>query len=208
MLEQNRHELFKSSLLPDLTLKRSHVCLEPMSISYVDDLNEAALDGELWNLTVTPIPSSVGMKRYVEQALEQREKGRELPFVVRRLSDGKIVGTTRFYNLNSRNRHLSIGYTWYAASAQRTAVNTECKLLLLTHAFEEASCISVQWHTHNENIRSQQAITRLGAKFEGVLRNHMIMPDGSIEHIHCFSMLDDEWLASKLDLQQRLDQYI
>ena len=102
------------------------------------------------------------------------------------------------------NRNCAIGYTWYSESAQRTGINTECKLMLLQHAFEEAACISVQWHTHHDNLRSQAAIKRLGATFEGVLRNHMILPDGRIRHTHCFSMLDEEWPASKAFLMQRL----
>lgn len=207
MPQQDDHERYRNSLHRDLALKGQHVSLEPLMIDHIDHLNETVLEGELWKLKVTPIPNPEGMKKYIEQAIRRREKERELPFIVRRLSDGKIVGTTRFYNINPANRNLSIGYTWYSASAQRTAINTECKLLMLTHAFEAAGCISVQWHTHHENVRSQQAIMRLGATFEGVLRNHMILPDGRIRHVHCFSMLDEEWQASKSHLQQRLDAY-
>jgi len=204
MTKENLHQKFSISLSQDLTLHGKHVSLEPMDIGHADELNEAVSDGELWNLKVTPIPNRKSMKAYMEKAIGQREKGRQLPFVVRRLNDGVIIGTTRFYNIKPANRNLSIGDTWYSASVQRTAVNTECKLLLLTHAFEKAGCISVQWHTVHENVRSQQAIKRLGATFEGVLRNHTILPDGRICHIHCFSMLDDEWEAAKLHLQQRL----
>ena len=195
---------FSENLPHDLTLSGEYTALEPMQLSHIDDLNVAAADGELWNLKVTSVPTKQGMPTFVEHALKQRDKGRELPFVVRRLSDNRIVGTTRYYQINPQNRNFSIGYTWYSESAQRTSINTECKLMLLQHAFEKAGCISVQWHTHHENTRSQAAIKRLGATFEGVLRNHMILADGRIRHTHCFSMLDQEWPASKASLQQRL----
>jgi RimJ/RimL family protein N-acetyltransferase len=139
-------------------------------------------------------------------AMNNRDKGAQLPFVVRRLSDQKLVGATRFYVISTHNRNMSIGYTWYSKSAQRTAINTECKLLLLTHAFEQAGCISVQWHTHHENTPSQAAIERLGAVKEGVLRNHMVTEDGSIRHTHCYSMLDTQWPEAKQRLVQRLQQ--
>lgn len=197
-------ETFQQKMSQDLMLKGDHAALEPMQLSHVVDLNSAASDGELWQLKVTTVPTEQGMQIYVEQALKQRTKGYQLPFVIRRLSDNKIVGTTRYYQISPTNRNCSIGYTWYSKSAQRTGINSECKLMLLEHAFEKAACISVQWHTHHENTRSQAAITRLGASFEGVLRNHMILADGRIRHTHCFSMLDTEWPASKAFLQSRL----
>ena len=204
MTKKNPHQQFTLSLSQNLTLQGQYVSLEPMNLGHVDELSKAVSDGELWNLKETPIPNPDSMKMYMENAIGQREKGRQLPFIVRRLSDGIVVGTTRFYNIKPANRNLSIGDTWYSASVHRTAINTESKLLLLTHAFEKAGCISVQWHTVHENTRSQQAIKRLGATFEGVLRNHTILPDGRICHIHCFSMLDSEWEAAKLHLRQRL----
>ena len=196
----------RDGLPHDLTLVGQHTALEPMSLQHVDALNDAAADGELWKLHFTSVPSADKMSDVVSEAIEQRKAGNQLPFVVRRVNDGRIVGATRYYYISPQNRNLSIGYTWYAASAQRTAINTECKLLMLTHAFEALGCISVQWHTHHDNVRSQTAIQRLGAKFEGVLRNHLIMPDGSIRHTHCFSMLDEEWPKSKAFLISRLPQ--
>lgn len=196
--------LFNQNRTDTLVLSGQHAALEPMQLSHVNDLNAAADDGELWRLKVTRVPTEQGMQAYVEHALQQRAKGRELPFVIRRLSDKRIVGTTRYYQISSTNRNCSIGYTWYSKSAQRTGINSECKLMLLEHAFEQLSCISVQWHTHHENTRSQEAIRRLGASFEGVLRNHMILPDGRIRHTHCFSMLDTEWPSSKAHLEDRL----
>lgn len=181
-----------------------YVALEPLQTEHVDELNRAAADGELWNLHFTTVPNAEAMPKMVAKALANRKAGTEFPFVVRRLSDNQIVGTTRYYFIEPEHRNLSIGYTWYAKSAQRTATNTECKLLLLTHAFEQLGCIGVQWHTDGENKRSQAAIERLGAKFEGVLRNHKIMPDGRYRHTHCYSMLDDEWPAAKMFLTERL----
>jgi len=195
---------FRDSLPSDLKIEGEYVSLEPLCSGHVNDLKEAVQDGELWKLRETPIPTITEMEEYIQQAIKQRERGRQLPFIVRRFDDGKIVGTTRYYNISSVNRNLSIGYTWYSASAQRTVVNTECKLLLLTHAFENSICISVQWHTHGENTRSQNAIMRLGASFEGVLRNHTILEDGRISDVHCFSMLNTEWQNSKRLLQERV----
>ncbi len=198
---------YRSALPPDLALSGSHVALEPMQLTHVDDLIGAARDGELWRLKVTEVPDAKGMPAFVKSSLEKREQGAHLPFIVRRLSDQRIVGTTSYYRLDDINRNLSIGYTWYSESVQNTLVNTETKLLLLTQAFERAACISVQWHTHHENTRSQAAIRRLGASFEGILRNDRILSDGRIRHTHCFSMLDTEWPASKAFLNGRLEKY-
>lgn len=181
--------------------------LEPLQLEHVGELNQAAADGELWNLKVTSVPTPDVMSEFVEIAIAKRERGSQMPFVIRRLSDQKIVGTTRYYFINPASRNVSIGYTWYSASAQRTMINTESKLMLLRHAFEVAGAISVQWHTHHENKRSQAALKRLGARFEGVLRNAQILPDGRIRHTHCFSMLDQEWPAAKAFLEQRLRHY-
>ena len=199
--------VFNENITPDLRLNGRFARLEPLELSHVDDLNEAAKDGELWNLDVTSVPSADGMLDYVQRALSLKEQGIQLPFVVRRNSDNKVVGTTRYYEINEQNRNLSIGYTWYSASAQNTPINTECKFMLLSNAFDKASCISVQWHTYHGNTRSQKAILRLGAKFEGVLRNHMILRDGRIRHTHCFSMLDEEWPSAKANLNEKLTRY-
>lgn len=198
---------FTDSLKPNLCLKGTYANLEPLELDHVNELNMAAEDGQLWRLSVTTVPTSDSMLAYVELALENKKQGKQLPFVIRRLSDNKIVGTTRYYDISQRNRNLSIGYTWYSESAQRTPINTECKFMLLQNAFDQADCISVQWHTYHGNERSQQAILRLGAKFEGVLRNHMILPDGRIRHTHCFSMIDTEWADAKVNLHNKLQRY-
>ena len=208
LINQSSAKQFRDSLPHDLSLVGEYAVLEPMELSHINDLNVAAADGELWNLKVTTVPNEQGMSAYVAHAIRQRDKGRELPFVIRRLSDKRIVGATRYYQINATNRNFSIGYTWLSESAQRTSINTECKLMLLQHAFEKASCISVQWHTHHQNTRSQAAIKRLGASLEGVLRNHMILADGRIRHTHCFSLLDTEWPASKAYLLERLSPTI
>lgn len=188
----------------DLTLQGENVLLEPLQIEHSEALGQAAADGELWNLKFTGVPTVSDMPQMIEKALANRDAGTELPFTVRRLSDQKVVGTTRFYFLSEEHRNLSIGYTWYSRSVQRTAVNTESKLLLLSYAFERLGCISVAWHTDDLNHNSQKAIERLGAKFEGVLRNHKIMPDGRYRDTHCYSMLDTEWPESKAFLTQCL----
>jgi len=189
----------------DLTLLGQHASLEPLLLEHKAPLLEAAADGNLWDLHFTSVPSQDNFDTYLSNALEGREEGAQLPFVIRRLSDQKIVGTTRYYRISAQNRTLSIGYTWHAVSAQRTAINTECKYMLLTHAFETLGCVAVMWHTHHDNVRSQAAILRLGAKHDGILRADMMLADGSIRDTYCYSMLSKEWPASKAFLRQRLD---
>lgn len=198
---------FASAYNSEVSFSGEHASLEPMQLEHVEDLNQAAADGDLPQLKFTTVPTPDSMLKVVEAAIAKRKQGTQMPFVIRRSSDQKIVGSTRYYFINPASRNVSIGYTWYSASAQRTMINTDCKLMLLQHAFEQAGAISVQWHTHHENTRSQAAIRRLGAKFEGVLRNAQILPDGRIRHTHCFSMLDHEWPAAKAFLEQRLRHY-
>lgn len=138
-----------------------------------------------------------------------RERLGAMPFVVRDIrhgQPGRVVGSTRFFNVDAANRRLEIGHTWYAKSVQRTAVNTECKLLLLTHAFETLGCIAVEFRTHWMNHQSREAIARLGAKQDGVLRNHQRMPDGSYRDTVVFSIIESEWLTVKRHLQYKLEQ--
>ena len=159
-----------------VTLEGQYVRLEPLSAAHEESLIAAAADGELWNSTVTIVPTRVTMGAYIAAALKAHSQGRELPFVIVRKSSGQIVGTTRFYDLDAENRRAEIGYTWIAASAQRSAVNTEAKLLLLTYAFENWRCIRVVFITDVLNEQSRAAILRLGATQEGIMRNHMMMP--------------------------------
>jgi RimJ/RimL family protein N-acetyltransferase len=170
-------------------------------LQHCEELGDAAADGELWNLHFTGVPRRSKVKAYVSEGLANPQ---HFAFVVRRNSDRKIIGCTRYYDIQADHRNLAIGYTWYSKSVQRTAVNTETKLLLLSHAFERLKCIGVAFHTDNQNYPSQAAIERLGATKEGVLRNHRIMPDGRIRHTWCYSIVDSEWPAIKKNLQQRL----
>lgn len=186
-------------------LEGQHVRLEPLSPAHEESLIAAAGDGELWNSTVTIVPSRANMAAYIAAALKGQAQGRELPFVTILKSSGQVVGSSRFYDIERDDRHVDIGYTWLAASAQRTVVNTEAKLLLLTHAFEDLRCIRVGLVTDVLNQQSRAAILRLGAKEEGVLRNHMIMPSGRYRDSVCFSIIEAEWPRVKARLE-RLSQ--
>jgi RimJ/RimL family protein N-acetyltransferase len=185
-------------------LEGQHVRLEPLSLAHEESLNAAAGDGELWNSTVTIVPNRAEMVDYIAAALEAQAQGHELPFVIIRKSSDQVVGTTRFYFIDRVNRHVEIGYTWLAASAQRTAVNTEAKLLLLAHAFEGWRCIRVALITDVLNQQSRAAILRLGAKEEGIFRNHLIMPGGRYRDSVCFSIIDSEWPEVKARLETKL----
>jgi len=187
-----------------VTLAGQHVLLEPLTAAHADALIAAAADGELWNSTVTLIPSHANVDEYIDAALKEQASGRELPFVIINQSSRTVVGTTRFYDIEPNDRRVAIGYTWLSRSAQRTAINTEAKLLLLTHAFEGWHCIRVELITDFLNEQSRAAILRLGAKEEGVLRNHMIMPGGRVRDSVCFSIIDKEWPEVKARLQHKL----
>ena len=187
-----------------VTLAGQHVRLEPLTAAHADALVAAAADGELWNSTVTLIPSHANVDEYIDAALKGQASGRELPFVIINQSTGKMVGTTRFYDIEPHDRRVAIGYTWLSRSAQRTAINTEAKLLLLTHAFESWHCIRVELITDFLNEQSRAAILRLGAKEEGVLRSHMIMPGGRVRDSVCFSIIDKEWPEVKDRLLDKL----
>lgn len=189
-----------------INLEGQHVRLDPLSLAHEESLIAAAADGELWNSTVTIVPTRDTMAAYIASALEAQAQGRELPFVIIRKSSGQIVGTTRFYDIERNERRVAIGYTWLAATAQRSAVNTEAKLLLLTHAFESWQFIRVELITDVLNQQSRAAILRLGAKQEGVLRNHMAMPDGRYRDSVCFSIVESEWPEVKARLEAKLGQ--
>jgi RimJ/RimL family protein N-acetyltransferase len=187
-----------------VTLAGQHVRLEPLSPAHEEALIAAAGDGELWNSNVTIVPSRTTIAGYIEAALQAQAQGRELPFVIIRQTSDEVVGTTRFYDIVLSEGRAAIGYTWLSVSAQRTAVNTEAKLLLLTHAFEVWQCIRVELITDVLNQQSREAILRLGARQEGILRSHMLMPNGRIRDSVCFSIIAAEWLEVKADLTARL----
>lgn len=188
------------------TLQGRHVSLEPLSHEHVTGLQQAARDGELWSLWFTSVPKPEGTQQYVSQALALGEQGKAMPFAVRD-SEGVIVGSTRYCNIEADHKRLEIGWTWYAERVQRTALNTEAKLLLLTNAFETLGAIAVEFRTNWFNHRSRAAIARLGAKQDGVLRNHMLMPDGTRRDTVVFSILDSEWLAVKKNLEYQLQRH-
>ena len=192
-----------SPIIP-ITLEGRQVVLEPLSMSHEAALIEAASDGKLWKSRVTNVPDASRMRSYIDAALAGVAERRELPFVIIRKSSGKVVGSTRFYNILPADRSAEIGYTWLAASAQRTAVNTEAKLLLLTHAFETMKCIRVTLITDVLNEQSRAAILRLGAKQEGVMRSHIIMPDGRVRDSVLFSIIEGEWPEVKTRLEEKL----
>lgn len=190
--------------IASVILEGQQVRLEPLSPSHEEPLIAAAADGELWNSTVTIVPARANMAAYIASALEAQAQGREQPFVIIRKSTGQVVGSTRFYGIAWDDRRVDIGYTWLAAIAQRTAVNTEAKLLLLTHAFEHWRFVRVGFVTDVLNQQSRTAILRLGAKEEGVLRNHMVMPNGRYRDSICFSIIESEWPEIKARLEARL----
>ena len=195
-----------TGFLTPLTLAGRHVRLEPLARGHVDELAAAAADGELSRLWYTGVPAPDAAAAWVEAALAMRENEGALPFVVRALADGCIVGSTRYFHVEAAHRRLEIGHTWYAQRVQRTAVNTECKLLLLTHAFEALGCIAVEFRTHFFNFASRAAIARLGAKQDGILRNHQRLPDGTLRDTVVFSIIAGEWPAVKRHLAFQLER--
>lgn len=188
-----------------VTLQGEHATLEPLCVAHLEGIRAAAADGDLWHLWYTSVPAPDMTAKWLATALDMRERQGAMPFAVRDNASGEIVGSTRYFNVDAANRRLEIGHTWYAKRAQRTGINTECKLLLLTHAFEALCCIAVEFRTHWFNQVSRAAIARLGAKQDGVLRNHQLMPDGSRRDTVVFSILDGEWLAAKRHLRFLLD---
>ena len=191
------------SMMP--TLRGQHVTLEPLGREHVSALQDAVLDGELWRLWYATVPDPEGVPAYVDKALSLRDAGQVIPFVVLDAS-GAIVGSTRFGNIDPGHRRVQIGWTWYAKRAQRTGLNTEAKHLLLTHAFEAMGCGRVEFFTHHMNHASRAAIARLGAKEEGILRNHMRMPDGSWRDTVVFSIIDGEWPAVRAHLKHLMSR--
>jgi N-acetyltransferase len=196
----------KMTWLEPIQLTGATVTLVPLGVDHVEPLKAAVQDGELWKLWFANVPSCDQMEEYVLRAIEGAADG-NVAFAVRLNDTHRIVGTTRFYNVDEINRRPMLGYTWYANSVCRTGVNTECKLLLLQHVFEEKDAIAVEFRTHYFNQISRTAIERLGAKQDGILRSHQIMRDGSIRDTVVYSILSHEWLAVKNNLTSRLIAY-
>lgn len=174
--------------------------MEPLSQAHCNNLVEAVQDGELWKLWYTVIPEPSQMKAEIDRRLERQSKGGMLPFAVRDTRSDKVVGMTSYWNVDEPHRRVEIGGTWYRKSMQRTQLNTECKLLLLTHAFESLNCVCVELRTHFFNHPSRRAIERLGAKLDGILRNNQVLPNGTLRDTCAYSIIVSEWPAVKTNL--------
>lgn len=195
----------KKRWIEPITLTGLRVVLEPLSLEHLDGMINAVKDGELWKLWFTSIPAPEKVETYIKTALEMRENAGAMPFIVRERESNKIIGSTRYFNVDEGNQRLEIGYTWYSESYQRTAVNSECKYLLLSHAFEKLEAIAVEFRTHWHNQKSRAAIARLGAKQDGVLRNHQKNADGGYRDTVVFSIINLEWPAVKQSLMFKLN---
>jgi RimJ/RimL family protein N-acetyltransferase len=190
--------------LDSVSLHGQHVSLVPLEHSHHDHLVEALKDGELWSLWYTSIPTPDRLRAEIDRRLGLRQQGSMIPFTVVEASSGEAVGMTTFMHIDAVNRRVEIGSTWYRQRVQRTPLNTECKLLLLTHAFERLNCIAVEFRTHFFNQQSRAAILRLGAKLDGVLRQHQIAGNGTLRDTCVYSILDCEWPTVKAHLTHRL----
>ena len=186
------------------TLVGTRIQLRPLQYADADRLVRAASDGQLWALPVTVVPSVQTVQAYIDAAIAGRVNQTVMPFVTELIETGEAIGSTRFWKIDTQNRKLEIGSTWLAASWQKTFANTEAKLLMLTHAFEVLNCVRVQFTTDELNEKSRNAILRLGAKQEGIVRNERIMPDGRKRNSVRFSIIDDEWPSVKAKLERRL----
>ena len=195
-----------ATIVLPIKLIGNHVTLEPLSAAHHDDLCEATRDGELWKLWYTVIPSPQGMAAEIERRLTLQREEKMLPFAVRSKTTGKVVGMTTYMNIDEAMRRVEIGSTWYARSVQRTALNTECKLLLLRYAFEALECIAVEFRTSFFNQPSRKAIERIGAKLDGVLRSQMRMPNGTLRDTCVYSILPSEWPAVRANLDFMLSE--
>ncbi|WP_460352971.1 MULTISPECIES: GNAT family N-acetyltransferase [unclassified Pseudomonas] len=186
------------------TLQGPRILLRPLQYSDADALLRAAADGELWNLTVTVVPSASTIDSYLKKALDGRDAGSVMPFVIVLKDSGEVIGSTRFWKIDPLNRKLEIGSSWISARWQKSFVNTEAKYLMLRHAFEVLDCVRVQFTTDENNQKSRNAILRLGAQQEGIVRHERIMPDGRKRNSVRFSIIDDEWPQVRQVLEQKL----
>jgi N-acetyltransferase len=190
---------------PDpVTLRGAHARLEPLSHAPHNGLVEALKDGDLWKLWYTSVPKAENMTKEIDRRLGLQKAGSMLPFTVFD-ADGRIVGMTTYMNIDANNRRVEIGSTWYAKRVQRTPLNTQCKLLLLTHAFEAIDCIAVEFRTHFFNHQSRRAIERLGAKQDGILRSHQIAPNGTLRDTVVYSIIAAEWPTVRAHLNFQLN---
>jgi RimJ/RimL family protein N-acetyltransferase len=189
----------------DVVLTGKSASLVPLSQSHADGMRAAVKDGDLWRLWYTNVPAPERVPAEIARRLDLRTKGSMLPFAVLD-AEGACVGMTSYMNIDAANRRVEIGSTWYTPRVQRTAVNTECKLMLLSHAFERLDCIAVEFRTSFLNHQSRRAIERLGARLDGVLRNHQRHPDGSLRDTCVYSIIASEWPAVRAHLSFKLDR--
>ena len=182
----------------------NYAALELLDQKHEQDLRESVEDGQLYELWYATVPNADGVRLEIERRLALREVGSMFPFAVIEQSSTKAVGMTTYMNIDALNKRVEIGSTWYRKAIQRTPINTECKLLLMTHAFEELNCIAVEFRTHVMNQKSRQSIERLGAKLDGILRSHLILENGTLRDTAVYSVIESEWPAVKVNLQHKL----
>jgi RimJ/RimL family protein N-acetyltransferase len=200
-------EIVTVNWLTQTTLKGEHVTLEPLSTAHIEGLKSAVMDGESFKLWYANVPTPAQMENYVEEAILAARSG-NLAFAVIDNTSGNVVGTTRFYSVDTLNNRAMLGFTWYSHCVRRTSVNTECKFLLLTHAFDSCGAIAVEFRTHSFNQASRTAIERLGAKFDGVLRSHQVLKDGSIRDTVVYSIIKSEWPCVSNNLLSKLSRSV
>lgn len=197
-----------SKWIERVTLQGKYVRLEPISEAHIDGLAEIGIGHDFWKFMLYgEMKTKENFRFFVKDLLEREKAGTDLPFVAIHLASGRIAGATRYLNIMPKDRGLEVGGTWYGVDFQRTPVNTECKYLLFSHAFETLKCIRLQLKTDSLNVRSQTAIERIGAKKEGMLRNHMITPEGRYRHSVFYSILDTEWEDVKKRLEEMMKKY-
>jgi N-acetyltransferase len=189
-----------------ITLSLRGLRLEPLSLAHEDGLRQAAQDGELWKLRITSVPEPENTRKYIEDALKMRDDGNRFAFAVIDEATGKVLGSTSYHDILPAVKRVEIGYTWYAKSVQRSHVNSTCKLMLMTHAFETLQCAVVGWRTDNFNYASQKAIERLGAQKDGTIRGHALRRDGTIRDTVMYSMRAGEWAEAKAQLLYQLEK--
>jgi N-acetyltransferase len=189
-----------------VTLSLRGLRIEPLALAHEDGLRLAAADGELWKLRVTSVPEPENTRAYIETALKMREEGNRFAFAVIDEATGKVLGSSSYHDILPAVKRVEIGYTWYAQSVQRSHVNSTCKLILMTHAFETLGCGVVGWRTDNFNFASQAAIERLGAQKDGVIRGHALRRDGTVRDTVMYSMRSGEWAEAKAQLLYQLDK--
>jgi RimJ/RimL family protein N-acetyltransferase len=194
-------------MVTPVTLEGRQVRLEPLAKAHLAGLAQVGLDEELWRWIPTPVKTAEEMAGYMETALQEQERGVALPFAILEKATGRAIGSTRYGNIDRTHHRVEIGWTWVAREWQRTAMNTEAKYLLLKHAFETLGCMRVELKTDSLNERSRAAILRLGAREEGIFRNHMITASGRIRHTVYFSIIDSEWPAVKVRLEAILNPH-